>query len=48
LGEAAQRWPVLERLRRSINEIAKLRARQARRRADFTHRFTTDVAKRHG
>ena len=37
-----------KRLRRSINEIAKLRARQARRRADFTHKFTTDVAKRHG
>jgi putative transposase len=26
----------------------KLRARQARRRADFTHKLTTDVAKRHG
>ena len=37
-----------KRLRRSINEIAKLRARQARRRADFTHKLTTDIAKRHG
>jgi putative transposase len=37
-----------KRLRRSISEIAKLRARQARRRADFTHKLTTDVAKRHG
>jgi putative transposase len=36
------------RLRRSITEIARLRARQARRRADFTHKLTTDVAKRHG
>jgi len=37
-----------KRLHRNISEIAKLRARQARRRADFTHKFTTDVAKRHG
>jgi putative transposase len=36
------------RLRRTIAEIAKLRARQARRRADFTHKLTTDLAKRHG
>ena len=32
------------RLRRTIAEIARLRARQARRRADFTHKLTTDLA----
>jgi putative transposase len=36
------------RLRRTITEIAKVKARQARRRADFTHKLTTDLAKRHG
>jgi putative transposase len=36
------------RLRRTISQIARLRARQARRRADFTHKLTTDLAKRHG
>jgi putative transposase len=36
------------RLRRTITEIAKIRARQARRRADFTHKLTTDLAKSHG
>jgi putative transposase len=36
------------RLRRTITEIAKVRARQARRRADFTHKLTTDLAKSHG
>jgi putative transposase len=36
------------RLRRTINEISKLRARQARRRDDFTNKLTTDLAKRHG
>jgi putative transposase len=36
------------RLRRTIAEIAKIRARQARRRADLTHKLTTDLAKRHG
>jgi putative transposase len=36
------------RLRRTITEIAKLKARQARRRADFTHKLTTDLAKSHG
>jgi putative transposase len=36
------------RLRRTIAEIATLRARQARRRADFTHKLTTDLAKSHG
>jgi putative transposase len=36
------------RLRHTIAEIAKLRAQQARRRADFTHKLTTDLAKRHG
>ena len=36
------------RLRCTIAEIARLRARQARRRADLTHKLTTDLAKRHG
>jgi putative transposase len=36
------------RLRRTIAEIGRLRGRQARRRADFTHKLTTDLAKRHG
>jgi putative transposase len=36
------------RLRRTIAEIARLRARQARRRLDFTHNLTTELAKRHG
>ncbi|MHB8293953.1 MAG: RNA-guided endonuclease InsQ/TnpB family protein [Acidimicrobiales bacterium] len=37
-----------KRLRRTISEIAKLRGRQARRRADFTHKLTTGMAKNHG
>jgi putative transposase len=36
------------RLGRTINQIAKLRARQARRRQDFIHKLTTDLAKNHG
>jgi putative transposase len=36
------------RLRRTITEIAKVKARQARRRTDFTHKLTTDLAKSHG
>ena len=36
------------RLRRTIAEIAKLNARPARRRLDFTHKLTTDLAKNHG
>jgi putative transposase len=36
------------RLRRTIAQIARLRARQARRRADFTHKLTTDLVKSHG
>jgi putative transposase len=36
------------RLRRTISQIAKLRARQARRRLDFTHKLTTDLAMSHG
>jgi putative transposase len=36
------------RLRRTIAEIARPRARQARRRLDFTHKLTTDLAKSHG
>jgi putative transposase len=36
------------RLRRTIAQIAVLRARQARRRLDFTHKLTTDLAKSHG
>ncbi|WP_432086780.1 RNA-guided endonuclease InsQ/TnpB family protein [Streptomyces sp. bgisy095] len=37
-----------KRLRRTIAQIAALRARQARRRLDFTHKLTTDLAKNHG
>lgn len=36
-----------KRLRRSIDQIAALRTRQARRRQDFTHRLTTDLAQNH-
>ncbi|MFI6564527.1 RNA-guided endonuclease InsQ/TnpB family protein [Streptomyces sp. NPDC050534] len=36
------------RLRRTLRAIAELKARQARRRADFTHKLTTDLAKSHG
>jgi putative transposase len=36
------------RLRRTITQIARLRARQTRRRLDFTHKLTTDLAKSHG
>jgi putative transposase len=36
------------RLRHTITEITRLRARQARRRLDFTHKLTTDLAKSHG
>jgi IS605 OrfB family transposase len=36
------------RLRRTITEIARLRARQVRRRQDFTHKLTTDLTKNHG
>jgi len=36
------------RLRRTISERAKLEARQARRRLDFTHTLTTDLTKNHG
>ena len=36
------------RLRRTNNQIARLRARQARRRRDFIHKLTTDLAKSHG
>jgi putative transposase len=36
------------RLGRTISQIAKLRAQQARRRRDFTHKLTTDLAKNHG
>ncbi len=36
------------RLRHTINQIAALRARQARRRLDFTHKLTADLAKNHG
>jgi putative transposase len=36
------------RLRRTTAEIARLRARQARRRLDFTHKLTTGLAKSHG
>ncbi|MFD8784605.1 RNA-guided endonuclease InsQ/TnpB family protein [Kitasatospora sp. NPDC059599] len=36
------------RLRRTMAGIAKLKARQANRRADFTHKLTTDLAQNHG
>ncbi|MEU4350502.1 transposase [Streptomyces sp. NPDC023838] len=36
------------RLRRTLGEIARLKARQARRRLDFTHKLTADLAKNHG
>jgi len=36
------------RLRHTIAQIARLKARQTRRRQDFTHKLTTDLAKRHG
>jgi putative transposase len=36
------------RLRRTIAKIAALKARQARRRLDFTHQLTTDLTKNHG
>jgi putative transposase len=35
-------------LRRTIAQIVALRARQARRRLDSTHKLTTDLAKSHG
>lgn len=36
------------RLRRTITEIAALNARQARRRLDWNHKLTTDLAHNHG
>jgi len=36
------------RLAHTISQIAQLRARQARRRQDFIHKLTTDLAKNHG
>ncbi|MGW0764236.1 RNA-guided endonuclease InsQ/TnpB family protein [Streptomyces sp. NPDC002676] len=36
------------RLKRTLRAIAELKARQARRRLDFTHKLTTDLAKSHG
>jgi putative transposase len=36
------------RLRHTISQIGGLRARQARRRQDFIHKLTTDLAKNHG
>ena len=36
------------RLRKTMAAIAGIRARQARRRLDFTHQLTTDLAKNHG
>lgn len=36
------------RLRRTIGQIASLKARQARRRLDFTHKLTTTLANNHG
>ena len=37
-----------KRLRRTINQIAALKALEARRRLDFTHKLTADLAKNHG
>jgi putative transposase len=36
------------RLRKTITAIAGLKAKQARRRIDFTHKLTTDLTKNHG
>ncbi|MFD3932026.1 RNA-guided endonuclease InsQ/TnpB family protein [Streptomyces sp. NPDC058614] len=36
------------RLRHTIEQIAKTKAHQANRRSDFTHKLTTDLAKNHG
>jgi putative transposase len=36
------------RHRRTLDQIARLRAKQAHRREDWLHRKTTDLAKRHG
>ncbi|MER0445605.1 transposase [Streptomyces sp. Edi4] len=36
------------RLQKTLREIARIKARQARRRLDFTHKLTTDLAKNHG
>ncbi|WP_207954814.1 RNA-guided endonuclease InsQ/TnpB family protein [Saccharopolyspora elongata] len=36
------------RLRKTIGQIAALKARQARRRADWNHKLTTDLTKNHG
>jgi ABC-type glycerol-3-phosphate transport system permease component len=36
------------RLGRTAGQIARFKARQARRRLDFTHKLTTDLAKSHG
>ncbi|QDN87287.1 transposase [Streptomyces sp. S1D4-23] len=37
-----------KRLRKTIAQIAKIRAKQACRRRDFTHKLTTELAKNHG
>lgn len=37
-----------QRLRRTIGQIAALKARQARRRADWNHKLTTELANNHG
>jgi len=40
--------PLSARHRRTLDQIARLRAKQAHRREDWLHRKTTDLAKRHG
>ncbi len=40
--------PMSNRHRRTLDQIAGLRARQARRREDWLHRMTTNLAKSHG
>jgi putative transposase len=47
-GPSGTRWPLCPSAGRTIAQIAKLRARQARRRLDFTHKLTSDLAKSHG
>lgn len=37
-----------KRARRTINKLAALKAKQTRRRLDFTHKLTTDLVKNHG
>jgi putative transposase len=40
--------PISKRHRRTLDQIAGLRAKQARRREDWLHHKTTDLARSHG